>query len=106
MLVAVAREKATRRQAAELDRMLGDRSIDEAGVTGFRQLLADTGALAECEAMIERYVTEALAALDEAPVTAAARAALAELAITATRPHSAIRAARGHAAVRAHRAGA
>ena len=42
VLVAIAREKATRRQAAELDGMLGDRSIDEAGVTGFRQLLADT----------------------------------------------------------------
>ena len=85
MLVAVAREKATRRPGrGSSDRMLGDRSIDEIGMTAFRQLLADTGALAECEAMIERYVTEALAALDEAPVTAAAKAALAELAITAT----------------------
>jgi len=34
--------------------------------------------------MIDRYVTEALAALDEAPMTAAAKAALAELAITST----------------------
>jgi len=84
VLVAIAREKATRQQAAALDRMLGDRSINEAGVAAFRQLLAETGALAECEAMIDRYVTEALAALDEAPMTAEAKAALAELAITAT----------------------
>ena len=34
VLVAIAREKATRQQAAALDRMLGDRSIDEAGVAG------------------------------------------------------------------------
>ena len=34
--------------------------------------------------MIDRYVTEALAALDEAPMTAEAKTALAELAITAT----------------------
>jgi geranylgeranyl diphosphate synthase, type I len=84
VLVAVAREKATRSQAAALERMLGDRSIGEAGVAAFRQLLAETGALAECEAMIDRYVTEALAALETAPVPEQARAALAELAIAAT----------------------
>ena len=84
VLAAVAREKATRRQAAALDRLLGDRSAGEAGVAAFRGLLAETGALAECEAMIDRYVTEALAALESAPVTAEAKAALAELAVAAT----------------------
>ncbi len=84
MLVAIAREKATAAQAAAIDRLLGDPAIDAAGVAGFRDLLTETGALAECELMIDRYVTEALAALDEAPVTAEAKAALAELAIAAT----------------------
>jgi geranylgeranyl diphosphate synthase type I len=84
VLVAIAREKATRQQAAALDRMLGDRSIGAAGVAAFRQLLAETGALAECEVMIDRYVTEALAALDGAPMTEETKAALAELAINAT----------------------
>jgi geranylgeranyl diphosphate synthase type I len=84
VLVAVAREKATARQAAALDRLLGDPSIDQAGIAEFRGLLTETGALAECETMIDRYVTEALAALESAPVTAEARAALADLAIAAT----------------------
>lgn len=84
VLVAVAREKATALQAAALDRLLGDPSVGEAGIAEFRGLLAETGALAECETMISRYVTEALAALESAPVTPAARAALAELAIAAT----------------------
>jgi geranylgeranyl diphosphate synthase, type I len=84
VLVAVAREKATARQAAALDRLLGDPSIGAAGVAEFRGLLADTGAQAECETMIDRYVTEALAALESAPVTPQARAALADLAIAAT----------------------
>ncbi len=84
VLVAVAREKATARQAAALDRLLGDPSIGEAGIAEFRGLVGGTGALAECEAMIDRYVTEALAALESAPVTAEARAALADLAIAAT----------------------
>jgi len=84
VLAAVARAKATQEQAGALDRLLGNPSIGEAGVAEFRQLLTETGAVAECEAMIDRYVTEALAALESAPVTAAARAALAELAITTT----------------------
>jgi geranylgeranyl diphosphate synthase type I len=84
VLVAVAREKATAAQVRMLDRLLGDPSIDAAGVAEFRGLLAETGALAECEMMIDRYVTEALAALETLPATAEAKAALAELAITAT----------------------
>jgi geranylgeranyl diphosphate synthase, type I len=84
VLVAVAREKATAAQAGALDRLLGDPSLGEAGVAEFRGLLTETGALAECEMMIDRYVTEALAALNTLPATAGARAALAELAITAT----------------------
>lgn len=87
VLVAIARQKATAGQARGLDRLLGDPSIGEAGVAEFRRLLAETGALAECETMIDRYVTEALAALESAPVTAEARAALAELAVAATARH-------------------
>ena len=84
VLAAVARERATARQAAVLGRLLGDPSIGADGVAEFSRLITETGALAECEAMIGRYVTEALAALDSAPVTPEARAALADLAITAT----------------------
>jgi geranylgeranyl diphosphate synthase type I len=84
VLAAVARERATARQAAALDRLLGDASAGAAGIAEFRDLLADTGAVAACEAMIGGYVTEALDALATAPVTAEARAALAGLAVAAT----------------------
>ena len=84
VLAAMAREKATAGQAAALDRLLGDPAIGEDGIAEFRGLLTGTGALAECEAMIDRYVTEALAALDTLPVPAEARAALAGLAAAAT----------------------
>jgi geranylgeranyl diphosphate synthase, type I len=47
-------------------------------------VLADTGALAECEALIGASVKEAIAALDGAPVTEEARQALTELAVLAT----------------------
>ncbi|MGH3159076.1 MAG: polyprenyl synthetase family protein, partial [Streptosporangiaceae bacterium] len=84
VLVAIAREKATAAQARTLDRLLGDPSIGADGVAEFRALLTGTGALAECEMMIDRYVTEALAALDPLPATPEAKAALGALAIAAT----------------------
>jgi geranylgeranyl diphosphate synthase type I len=84
VLVALAREKATAAQAQALDRLLGDPSIGAGGVAEFRGLLAETGALAESEMMIDRCVTEALAALDPLPATPEAKTALAALAIAAT----------------------
>jgi geranylgeranyl diphosphate synthase type I len=84
VLAAMAREKATPAQVSALDRLLGDPAIGADGIAEFRGLLTRTGALAECEAMIDRYVTEALAVLDTLPVPAEARAALAELAAAAT----------------------
>jgi geranylgeranyl diphosphate synthase type I len=47
-------------------------------------VIVGTGALAECELMIDRHVAQALSALDAAPITGEAKAALAELAVTAT----------------------
>jgi geranylgeranyl diphosphate synthase type I len=48
------------------------------------QIIADTGAPAQVEALIRRRVDEGLAALADAPVHAEARAALTELAVKAT----------------------
>ncbi len=49
-----------------------------------RSVLTGTGALAACEQMIDASVAEALAALDDAPITSQAKRALAELAVAAT----------------------
>jgi geranylgeranyl diphosphate synthase type I len=84
VLAAIARQRATAAQADAISALLGNPAIDPAGVAEFRDLLIETGALAESELMIDRYVSEALAALETAPITAAAKAALAELAIAST----------------------
>jgi geranylgeranyl diphosphate synthase type I len=84
VLVALARERATAAQREVLDRGLGDRSLDEAGAADLRSVLTGTGALAECERMIEASVAEAVRALDRAPMTRQAKLALAELAVVAT----------------------
>jgi geranylgeranyl diphosphate synthase, type I len=84
VLVALARERASEAQLAVLDARLGDRNLTEAGAAEVRAVITDTGALAECEALISATVKEATAALDGAPITEAARQALIELAVLAT----------------------
>ena len=84
VLIALARERATPGQAAVLDRYLGDRNLTEAGAAEVKAVLTDTGAVAECEALIAANVKTALSALEGAPITSEASAALAILAVTAT----------------------
>jgi geranylgeranyl diphosphate synthase, type I len=84
VLVAVAISRADAAQASVLGRLLGDPRLDEAGAAEVRDVLTVTGAVAECERLIQSSVQQALAALDGAPFTAPAKAALTELAATAT----------------------
>lgn len=84
VLMAIARERATKSQARVLDRHLGDRNLTEAAAAHVKAVLTETGAVAECEALIGASVKEAVAALDGAPIAADAKAALAALAVTAT----------------------
>jgi geranylgeranyl diphosphate synthase type I len=84
VLLAIARDLATPGQAEVIDRYLGDPMLDEAGTAEVRAAITATGALAECERMIGGHVSEAIAALAGAPITADAREALAELAVAAT----------------------
>src|SRR5579875_1434520 len=84
VLLALARERAGRRQAAVLDRSVGDPHLTESGARRVRSVITGTGALAECEMMIDRNVKEALAALESAPITEESKSALADLAVAAT----------------------
>lgn len=80
VLIAVARQRADPRQAAILDRYLGDRSLAGDAIAEVRTVLTDTGAVAECENLISAYRKEAIAALDGAPIAGDAGAALTALA--------------------------
>jgi geranylgeranyl diphosphate synthase type I len=80
VLMAVARQRASPRQAATLDRHLGDPCLSGEAVAEIRAVLADTGALAECESLIAAFRKEGVAALDGAPIAADARTALTALA--------------------------
>jgi geranylgeranyl diphosphate synthase, type I len=84
VLIAMARLRASAAQAETLHRYLGNPLVDEAGAAAVREVIVDTGALAECEEMIDRDVTAALGALTTAQMAGPARDALAELAFAAT----------------------
>ena len=84
VLLAIAQARATGPQAAVIDKYLGDPLLDETGTAEIRTVITETGAVAECEAMISGHVTEAVAALAAAPITSEARDALADLAVAAT----------------------
>ncbi len=84
VLVALARERASAPQAELLDRHLGDRELSDTAAAAVRRIITDTGALAECEAMIAASTKEAVAALDGSSVPDEARAALTALAAMAT----------------------
>jgi geranylgeranyl diphosphate synthase type I len=75
-LLMLARTMATPRQRASLDRP-GD--IGQLGAT-----IRETGAPAQVEELIRRRVQDGVAALAEAPIDAAARTALTDLAVAAT----------------------
>jgi geranylgeranyl diphosphate synthase type I len=84
VLMALARERASASQARLLDEHVGDRALTPAGAAAVKEVLTDTGAVDECEALIAANVKEAVTALDGAPFTDEAKSALAALAITAT----------------------
>ncbi|TDD82448.1 polyprenyl synthetase family protein [Actinomadura rubrisoli] len=84
VLVALSLERAGPAQAAALRRRLGDPALDRPGVDELRTIIEETGGLAACEAMIERYTGEAGRALASAPFPDEARDALAGLTVAAT----------------------
>jgi geranylgeranyl diphosphate synthase, type I len=87
VLLAITQARASPRQAAVIDRCLGEPELDEAAAAEVRAVITSTGAVAECEQLINQHLDQALGALAGAPITAEARAALAELAVTATARH-------------------
>lgn len=84
MLIAKALAAASPVEAEQVRRLLGDPELDASGVAALRTIIADTGAVQECEDLIGRYLERSLEALDRSPVTGEARSALADLAVAAT----------------------
>ena len=83
VLVALALQHASRADAELLDRSLGT-ELSPAEVERLRSIITDSGAQAEVEKMIVELGTQALEALDAAPIDDRARSVLRDLAAAAT----------------------
>jgi geranylgeranyl diphosphate synthase type I len=84
VLVAFALEAADAEGRALLSAALGDRDLDAATVDRVRDVVADSGALARAEALIDDRVQTARAAVRDAALPAEAAAALERLAVAVT----------------------
>lgn len=87
-LVALALHACDAAQASRLRTLIGDPLLDEAGAEEVRAVFAATGARNAVERMIDERYGQALRALESAPFTAGATAALQHLALSATRRNS------------------
>jgi len=79
-LLELARQRATGSQRADLERLLA-----RGDVARLRDLLQELGATAQVGHMITKRVADALGAVADMPVDPGTRAALADLAVTATK---------------------
>ncbi len=85
VLVAMALERATPTAASLVRRLLGDPSLDSAGIEALRSVLLETGAVDRVEALIATRTEQALEAIEGASLAADAGTVLRELAVVATR---------------------
>ncbi|GGQ60947.1 polyprenyl synthetase family protein [Couchioplanes azureus] len=86
-MLALARDRADRAQHARIRELFGDPGLDEAGAGELRAIIEATGARDGIEELIGRRAAAATAALDRAPLTPDARAALATLAASVVTRH-------------------
>jgi geranylgeranyl diphosphate synthase type I len=85
VLVAIAVERSTPKQAAVMRRYLGDPALDATGVAALREIIGDTGAKDYTENLIAELLETALGALHTADLDSQAREVLTGLAFAATR---------------------
>ena len=85
VLIALARERLKETDRASLDAQLGDPTLDAPRIRSLQQLILASGAVDRVEALIASQVTEALAALETAPISAVARQKLLDLTDRVTR---------------------
>ncbi len=83
-LIAIARSRLDAEGQRTLDAALGDRTLSDVQIGELQQMLADTGAPERIEQLIADYAAAADAALDGAPLDAAAVRDLRALALAAT----------------------
>jgi geranylgeranyl diphosphate synthase type I len=84
VLIAKTMERATEKEAALVERHLGNADLGPRGVAAVREVITCTGALAETEKLIGELTERAMVALHDDRIDPAAADVLRELAVAAT----------------------
>jgi geranylgeranyl diphosphate synthase type I len=84
LLIAKTLARATTAEAALVERLLGDPSLDEDGLASVREVIGSSGALGETEKLIGELTERAITALHDDLLDQRAADVLRELAIAAT----------------------
>jgi geranylgeranyl diphosphate synthase, type I len=85
VLIALARRALPGSAVRLIDELLGDPELSDHQIATLQATIRDSGAVETVESMIERSVREAAAALEDAPLSRAARSELISLADVVTR---------------------
>ena len=85
VLIALTRQAVPAGARATLDELLGDPDLTPQQIETLQMTIRESGAVEKVERMIAENVERAIEALDGAPLGAAARAQLRDLAVTVTR---------------------
>jgi len=88
MIIAIARERLAAGPRNLLDELVGDPALSDEQIRMLQRTISDTGAVDEVESIIAAEVGRARAALEDAPLSSAARTELASLATTVSRRSS------------------
>jgi geranylgeranyl diphosphate synthase type I len=84
VLIAIAVERSTPKQAAVIRRHLGDPGLDASGIAALRDIISETGAPEYTENLIAELLETSLAALNSADLDPTAHEVLTGLAFAAT----------------------
>lgn len=84
VLIALASERSTAADGAQLDELLGKTNISAEEIANLQTIIEKTGAVAEVERMISERTERALAALNSSLISDRGRALLHDLALLAT----------------------
>jgi geranylgeranyl diphosphate synthase type I len=88
VLIALTAERTSLEGRAKIESSLGNLNLDPSQVAEIQRLIEDSGALSECEELIEVLLGQALSALEHPEMNSEIAKSLREMAIAATRRKS------------------
>ena len=88
VLIAMTAERTPPEDRAKIESSLGDPTLSASQVAEIQRLIEDSGALSECEGLIERLLDQSLRSLEHPEMNLEVSKSLREMAVAATRRKS------------------